>query len=137
MTGKTTPLYIVCSPCRCVGKTLISRLLTEFCVLNDRPVAAFDLADEGPQLVDYLPKCATIAEIGDIHGQMALFDRLIAESDTPSIAMSSVKCVCLLFCIPHLLRGSFSGPAGSDTFVKNSALGTGRVYERRFPEAEL
>jgi hypothetical protein len=58
---------------------------------------------------------------------------LVARS---AIAMLSVKCVCLLFCIPHLLRGSFSGPAGSDTFVKNSALGTGRVYERRFPEAE-
>jgi hypothetical protein len=85
MTGKTTPLYIVCSPCRCVGKTLISRLLTEFYVLNDRPVAAFDLADEGPQLVDYLPKLATIAEIGDIHGQMALFDGLIVESDTPRV----------------------------------------------------
>jgi hypothetical protein len=85
MTGKTTPLYVVCSPCRCVGKTLISRLLTEFYVVKDRPVAAFDLADEGPQLVDYLPEFATIAEIGDIHGQMALFDRLIAENDTPRV----------------------------------------------------
>jgi hypothetical protein len=85
MTGKTTPLYIVCSPCRCVGTTLISRLLTEFYVVKDRPVAAFDLADEGPQLIDYLPKFATIAEIGDIHGQMALFDRLIAESGTPRV----------------------------------------------------
>jgi len=31
--GTTTPLYIVCSPGRCVGKTLVARLLTEFCVL--------------------------------------------------------------------------------------------------------
>jgi hypothetical protein len=84
MTGKT-PLYVVCSPCRCVGKTLISRLLTEFYVVKDRPVAAFDLADEGPQLADYLPKFATIANIGDIRGQMALFDRLIAEKDTPRV----------------------------------------------------
>jgi hypothetical protein len=85
MTGKTTPLYVVCSPCRCVGKTLISRLLTEFYVVNDRPVAAFDLADEGPQLAEYLPKFATIADIGDIRGQMALFDWLIAETDTPTV----------------------------------------------------
>jgi hypothetical protein len=85
MTGKTTPLYIVCSPCRCVGKTLISRLLIEFYLVKDRPVAAFDLADEGPQLADYLPKFATIAEIGDIQSQMALFDRLIAERDTPRV----------------------------------------------------
>src|SRR5262245_20727325 len=85
MTGKFTPLYVVCSPCRCVGKTLISRLLTEFYVVRDRPVAAFDLADEGPQLADYLPKFATIADIGDIRGQMALFDRLIAEKNTPTV----------------------------------------------------
>jgi len=85
MTGKTTPLYVVCSPCRCVGKTLVSRLLTEFYVANDRSVAAFDLADEGPQLADYLPEYATIADIGDIRGQMALFDRLIAEKDTPRV----------------------------------------------------
>jgi hypothetical protein len=85
MTGKTTPLYVVCSPCRSVGKTLISRLLTEFYVIKDCPVAAVDLADEGPQLADYLPKFATIADIGDIRGQMALFDRLIAKRDIPTV----------------------------------------------------
>jgi hypothetical protein len=85
MKGKTTPLYVVCSPRRCVGKTLISRLLTEFYVVKDRPVAAFDLADEGPQLADYLPKFARIADIGDIRGQMALFDWLIAEKETPRV----------------------------------------------------
>ena len=78
MTDKITPLYVVCSPCRCVGKTLVSRLLTEFYVVNDRPVAAFDLADEGPQLADYLPDITTIADISDTRGRMAFFDRLIA-----------------------------------------------------------
>ena len=73
-----TPLYIVCSPFRGVGKTLIARLLTEFHQIDGRPVAAFDLADEGPQLADYLPRLTTVAEIGDTHGQMALFDRIIA-----------------------------------------------------------
>ena len=45
MTGKTTPLYVVCSPRRSVGKTLISRLITEFYAIKDCPVAAVDLAD--------------------------------------------------------------------------------------------
>ena len=85
ISGKTTPLYVVCSPCRCVGKTLVSRLLTEFYIVNDRPVAAFDLADEGPQLADYLPKVTTIIDISDTRGQMALFDRLIAEKDSPAV----------------------------------------------------
>ena len=78
MTDKTTPLYVVCSPCRGVGKTLVSRLLAEFYVVNDRPVAAFDLADEGPQLTDYLPGITTVADIADTRGQMTFFDRLIA-----------------------------------------------------------
>jgi hypothetical protein len=82
---KTTPLFVVCSPCRCVGKTLVSRLLAEFYVVNDRPVAAFDLADEGPRLAEYLPNITTIADISDTRGQMALFDRLLAEKDTPVV----------------------------------------------------
>ena len=49
------------------------------------PVAAFDLADEGPQLADYLPKFTTIADIGDIRGQMAFFERLIADNDGAKI----------------------------------------------------
>jgi hypothetical protein len=81
MNDKTTPLYVVCSPCRGVGKTLVSRLLTEFYVLDRRPVAAYDLADEGPQLADYLPQFTTISDIGDIFGQMAFFERLIADND--------------------------------------------------------
>lgn len=85
MTGRTTPLYVVCSPCRGVGKTLVSRLLTEFHVIDDRPVAAFDLADEGPQLADYLPEFTTIADIGETRGQMAFFDRLIADQDAAKI----------------------------------------------------
>ena len=60
-----TPLYIVCSPFRGVGKTLIARLLAEFHQIEDRPVAAFDLADEGPQLADYLPRLATVDERPD------------------------------------------------------------------------
>jgi len=85
MIDKTTPLYVVCSPYRCVGKTLISRLLTEFYVLNDCPVAAYDLADEGPQLTDYLPQFTTVADIGDIFGQMAFFERLIADNEGANI----------------------------------------------------
>jgi hypothetical protein len=85
MTDRTTPLYVVCSPCRGVGKTLVSRLLTEFYILDNRAVAAYDLADEGPQLADYLPQFTTIADIGDIFGQMAFFEKLIAEHGRASI----------------------------------------------------
>ena len=85
MTNSRTPLYIVCSPFRCVGKTLISRLLIERCVIDGRPVAAFDLADEGPQLADYLPDLTTIGDIEDTTGQMAFFERLLADDDTTKV----------------------------------------------------
>jgi hypothetical protein len=48
---------------------LLARLLTEFYIIDGRPVAAFDLADEEPQLADYLPRCTTIADISDTLGK--------------------------------------------------------------------
>ena len=106
MTDKTTPLYVVCSPCRRVGKTLVSRLLAEFYVVNDRPVAAFDLADEGPQLADYLPGITTIADIGDTRGQMAFFDRLIADDVGARIIDLSHRVFKNFFTVVQERRGS-------------------------------
>jgi hypothetical protein len=64
---------------------LVSRLIAEFYAIDGRPVAAFDLADEGPQLVDYLPGVTTTADITDTIGQMAFFDRLIADKNGANI----------------------------------------------------
>jgi hypothetical protein len=85
MTVKTTPLYVVCSPFRCVGKTLISRLLVERRVIDGRAVAAFDLADEAPQLADYQPDVTTVAAIDDTGDQMTFFERLIADEATATV----------------------------------------------------
>ncbi len=104
MTGNTTPFYVVCSPCRCVGKTLVSRLLAEFYLVNDRPVAAFDLADEGPQLADYLPDITTIANIGDTRGQMAFFDRLIADNNGARIIDVSHRAFKNFFTVVQEIR---------------------------------
>jgi hypothetical protein len=104
MTDKTTPLYVVCSPCRRVGKTLVSRLLTEFYVVNDRPVAAFDLADEGPQLADYLPDITTVVDIADTRGQMAFFDRLIADDVGAKIVDLSHRVFAKFFTVEQEIR---------------------------------
>jgi len=79
------PIYIVCSPRRRVGKTLVSRLIAEYHLSEGRRIAAIDLGDESPQLQDYLPKITTIADIGDTRGQMALFDGLLSDEDTPKV----------------------------------------------------
>lgn len=104
MSGKITPLYVVCSPRRCGGKTLVSRLLTEFYVLDDCPVTAFDLSDEGPQLADYLPQFTTIADINDIRGQVAFLERLIAENEGAKIIDVSHRAFKKFFMILQKIR---------------------------------
>ena len=76
---------IVASPRPRVGKTLLARLLTDFHLQEGRAVAAFDLnAGEGT-LAQFLPEHVTRSAIGDLKGQMALFDRLIADDGTTKI----------------------------------------------------
>jgi hypothetical protein len=73
----TTPVYIICSPRPLVGKTLIARLLSEFLLLKNGTVAAFDINLKGPSLLKYLPRITETAEVDDTFGKMALMDRLI------------------------------------------------------------
>jgi hypothetical protein len=72
-----TPVYIICSPRPLVGKTLIARLLSEFLLLKNGAVAAFDINLKEPALLDYLPGITETAEVDDTFGKMALMDRLI------------------------------------------------------------
>ena len=72
-----TPVYIICSPRPLVGKTLIARLLSEFLLLKNGTVAAFDINLKEPALLDYLPGITETAEVDDTFGKMALMDRLI------------------------------------------------------------
>jgi hypothetical protein len=83
--GGPAPIYVVCSPNRQVGKTMLARLLTEHYLTDGRQVAAFDLADEGPGLADFLPDHATIPNIGDMRGQVRFFDGLIEAGNIPKI----------------------------------------------------
>jgi hypothetical protein len=73
----TTPVYIICSPRPLVGKTLIARLLSEFLLLKNGNVVAFDINLKEPSLLDYLPRITETAEVDDTFGKMQLMDRLI------------------------------------------------------------
>ena len=72
-----TPLFIVCSPQARVGRTLVARLLMDFFLMEDRPVAGFDFEAEPPALDRFPARPNCRASVADIGGQMALFDRLI------------------------------------------------------------
>jgi hypothetical protein len=96
-----TPIYVVCSPSRRVGKTLVARFLTEYHVANGRPVAAYDLSDESPQLTDYLPHHAEAADIADVCGQMALFDGLIAGEEMAKVIDVGHRAFWRFFAVGH------------------------------------
>src|ERR1700742_4570188 len=72
-----TPVYIICSPRPLVGKTLVARLLSEFLLLKNGAVNAFDINLKEPSLLDYLPKVTETADVIDTFGKMQLMDRLI------------------------------------------------------------
>lgn len=80
-----TPLYIVASPQPRVGKTLIARLLIEYVLSTDRPVVGYDLDPKEPSLTGFFPKLVHPADITDTPGQMALFDRLVADGPCTTI----------------------------------------------------
>jgi hypothetical protein len=80
-----TPVYIICSPRPMVGKTLIARQLTEFLLLKNGEVAAFDINLKEPSLLDYLPEITETAEIEDTFSKMALMDRVIVNDGVTKV----------------------------------------------------
>lgn len=78
-------ITIVASPRPRVGKTLVARLLTDFHQHEGRAVVAFDVNSGDGTLAQFLPEYAKVSDVSDIKGQMALFDRLIAEDGTTKV----------------------------------------------------
>src|SRR3974377_1548912 len=79
------PIYVVCSPNRQVGKTMLARLLAEHYAADARPFAAFDLADEAPGLADFLTHQVSIPNIREMRGQVRFFDGLIETDNVPKV----------------------------------------------------
>ena len=78
-------ITIVASPRPRVGKTLLARLLADFHSQEGRTVAAFDLNSGEHTLAQFLPDASSRQTIADINGQMALFDRLVADDDATKV----------------------------------------------------
>lgn len=76
-----TSVTIIASPRPRVGKTLLSRVVADFHHHEGQPVTAYDLGTGAGTLGDYLPWTTQQASIGDVKGQMALFDALVADDD--------------------------------------------------------
>jgi hypothetical protein len=141
--GAPAPIYMVCSPGRRVGKTLMARLLIEDHVADGRTVAAYDLSDESPQLTDYLPHHAAPADIADIRGQMALFDGLIAD-EMPKVIDVGHRAFWRFFAVVHRI-GFFEEARGRGIepvilFVADADPKTEKAYtllQCSFPDTPL
>jgi hypothetical protein len=79
------PIYVICSPSRQVGKTMLARLLAEHHAADARPFAAYDLSDEAPGLADFLSHRVSLPTIRDMRGQVRFFDGLIEPDNVPKI----------------------------------------------------
>ncbi len=80
-----TPVYIICSPRPQVGKTLMARLLSEFLLLKNGNVVAFDINLKEPSLLEYLPRITETADVIDTYGKMQLMDRLIVNDSVAKV----------------------------------------------------
>ena len=76
---------IFASPRPRVGKTLLARLVTDFHIHEGRAVAAFDLDEGAGTLAQFAPEHTVRADISEIKGQMALFDRLVADDNAAKV----------------------------------------------------
>src|SRR5690348_14766249 len=74
-----TQLYIIASRHPRVGKTLLARLLVEFLRISGRPLVGYDLDPREPTLAGCFPNLVWPLDIADTPGQMALFDRILAD----------------------------------------------------------
>ena len=71
-----TPVYIVCSPRPQVGKTLLARLLSEFLLLKNGEVLAFDTEAPRGTLKRFHPDVTEIVDVTSTSDQMKIFDTL-------------------------------------------------------------
>ena len=104
-----TPVYIVCSPRPQAGKTLVARLLSEFLLLKDGRVIAFDINLKEPSLLDYLPGITETAEIDAIREVLhTLSETLLIVVFVIFLFLGSFRSVLIpVVAIPISLLGGF------------------------------
>jgi hypothetical protein len=127
-----TPLYILASPQPRVGKTLIARLLVEFLLADHRRLAGYDLHSREPTLAGYFPDLVHTADIADTLGQMALFDRLLAQECCTTVIDLGYGCYEQFFAVMDEIAFEQEARRRSIEpvvlFITDSAQGTPQAY---------
>ena len=135
---------IVASPRSRVGKTLLARLLAEFHRQEGRAVEAFDLNAGGGTLKQFLPELTAVSDIADVKGQIALFDRLVAEDGASKIVDLGPASFEAFFALAHqigfveeALRRAIAPAILFVITPDATSVEAFRGLRRRFPEALL
>jgi len=137
-------INIVASPRPRVGKTLLARLLTDFHLHEGRSVAVFDLNVGNGTLARFLPEHVAQSTIDDLKGQMALFDRLIADDGTTKIVDLGHASFEPFFALAH--QFGFAGETCSRGIAvvilylltpDNTSVDAHRGLRSRLPEAVM
>jgi hypothetical protein len=100
MTFRST-VTIVASPRPRAGKTLLARLLVDYRRQESHPFKAFDLNTGEDTLAKFLPGEVTVASVGDIQNQMALFDSLVSADDSAKIVDVGHEAFESFFALAH------------------------------------
>ena len=78
-------VHIVCSPRTRIGKTLMSRLLVDYFLLQDRQPIGFETNVNEPGFLELFPQRVISADIRSVQGQVTLFDGLLVDDDAPKV----------------------------------------------------
>ncbi|HEY8161929.1 MAG: hypothetical protein ACR650_17845 [Methylocystis sp.] len=83
--SRRTFVYFVCSPHSRTGVTTAARLLTDYYLSRGVAVEGFDTDSREPNYALRFPGLSRIVDIGDVKGQISLFDRLLVADDAPKV----------------------------------------------------
>jgi len=96
---RRTLVFFVCSPHPRTGVTTAARLLTDYYLSRGVAVEGFDTDSREPCYAMYFPGLSQVVDIGDIKGQISLFDRLLVPDETPKVVDVWSRCYDRLFSI--------------------------------------
>lgn len=137
-------ITIVASPRPRVGKTLLARLLADYCTQLGGEPLGLELGGGEGGLSDYLPEQASLASVDDVRAQMAFFDALIASDGRPKILDLGADAFQDFFELADRFGlAEEMEKRGLDLHVMyivtpdRTSLDAARALRRRFPQAAL
>ena len=84
MTRRTLAFF-VCSPHSRTGVTTAARLLTDYYLSREVGIEGFDTDSREPLYALFFPERTRVVDLGEVRGQISLFDRLLVADERPKI----------------------------------------------------